>query len=159
MEEARPQRMVFAVEVQRGGADDWCAQAVTPSWYYGYHAADAAVQAFDRYMAQHRQSVAALVAPDAPGLRILVRVQGAGGGPALFSLHSVLEHKVRRDTGRRREALARLEEATEALQSSLRDAAIGGVRQSDLARISGWSRETLRKLNRGERAEETDRQP
>ncbi|MFD0396020.1 alkyl sulfatase C-terminal domain-containing protein [Streptomyces nogalater] len=61
---------------------------------------------------------------------------------------------MRRDAGRRREALARLEEATEALQSSLRDAAIGGVRQSDLARISGWSRETLRKLNRGERPEE-----
>ncbi|MFD0396019.1 hypothetical protein ACFQ3Z_43735 [Streptomyces nogalater] len=75
MEEARPQRMVFAVEVQRGGADDWCTQAVTPSWFYGYHAADAAVQAFDRYMAHHRQTVAALVAPDAPGLRVLVRVQ------------------------------------------------------------------------------------
>ncbi|CAL9311123.1 hypothetical protein [Streptomyces sp. SudanB182_2057] len=159
MEEARPQRMVFAVEVQRGGADDWRTQAVTPSWFYGYHAADAAVQAFDRYMAHHRQTVAALVAPDAPGLRILVRVQGTGGRPAVFTLHSVLEHKVRRDAGRRREALARLEDATEALQSSLRDATTGGVRQSDLARISGWSRETLRKLNRGERPEEAGRQP
>ncbi|WP_381565360.1 hypothetical protein [Streptomyces eurythermus] len=159
MEEARPQRMVFAVEVQRGGADDWCTQAVTPSWFYGYHAADAAVQAFDRYMAHHRQTVSALVAPDAPGLRILVRVQGTGGRPAVLSLHSVLEHKVRRDAGRRREALARLEDATEALQTSLRDAAIGGVRQSELARISGWSRETLRKLNRGERPEEAGREP
>ncbi|MEU2224815.1 hypothetical protein [Streptomyces sp. NPDC018347] len=150
MEDSRPQRLAFTVEVQRRGQEDWYAQAVTPSWFYGFHAADAAVQAFDRYVTHYRQSVEALVAPDAHALRILVRVQGAGGRTAVFSLRSVLEHKVRRDTGRRREALARLEEATEALQSSLRDAATGGVRQADLARISGWSRETLRKLNRGE---------
>ncbi|MEU3410486.1 MULTISPECIES: hypothetical protein [unclassified Streptomyces] len=154
MEEARPQRLVFAVEVHRRSAGDWRVQAVTPSWFYGYHAADAAVQAFDRYMAHYRQTVADLVAPGAPALRILVRVQGADGRPVVFILRSVLEHKVRRDAGRRREALARLEEATEALQSSLRDAAAAGVRQADLARISGWSRETLRKLNRGERPEE-----
>ncbi|MEV8034979.1 hypothetical protein ACFYW8_36590 [Streptomyces sp. NPDC002742] len=60
----------------------------------------------------------------------------------------MLEHRVRREVGRRLEAQRRLDRATEALRTSVRDAAAAGIRQSELARMSGWSRETLRKMNR-----------
>lgn len=150
MEGPGPRRRAYAVEVQRRGSEDWYTQTITPGWFYGYQPAEAAVQAFDRYVDLYRQDVEALVASDAHELRIVVRVQGSSARPSMFTLHSVMEQKVRRDADSRRRALARLDEATEALRSSLRDAAMAGVRQAHLARISGWTRETLRKLTRSE---------
>lgn len=148
MEGPRKQRSVYSVEVQRGGPDGWHSQRISPDWVHAFHAADAAVQAFDRYMDDSGENVASLAPSGANGLQILVWPQGTTARPSVFPLQSVMEHRVRRDVGRRKEAQTRLEQATDALRSSVREAATAGVRQAHLARISGWSRETLRKLAR-----------
>uniref|UniRef100_UPI003F49AA60 hypothetical protein n=1 Tax=Streptomyces chartreusis TaxID=1969 RepID=UPI003F49AA60 len=150
VEGSGPRQETYAIEVQRRGPEGWYTQPITPSWLYGRQAADVAVQAFDHYLDFYRQDVESLVASGAHELRVLIRVQGSSVRPSVFTLHGVMEHKVRRNADRRRQALARLEEADGALRSSLRDAAVAGVRQAHLARISGWSRETLRKLTRSE---------
>ena len=123
-------------------------QRISPDWVHAFHAADAAVQAFDRYVDTSGESVASLASSEANGLQILVRPQGTTARPSVFPLQSDMEHKVRRGVGCRREAQACLDQATDALRSSIREAATAGVRQAYLARISGWSRETLRKLAR-----------
>ncbi|GGW60493.1 hypothetical protein [Streptomyces xantholiticus] len=145
MEAPRQERVAYTVDVQRRGSEGWYSQRISPNWVHAVTPADAAVQAFDRYVKKYGETIASLVAPGSHELQVLVHLQRE---PAVFPLHGVLEHKVRRDFGRRREAEARLERATDALRASVREAAMAGVRQAHLARISGWSRETLRKLTR-----------
>jgi DNA-binding XRE family transcriptional regulator len=148
MDGVRQQSPAYTIDVQRRGVEAWQSQRLSPDWVYGRQSADAAVQALDLYLEQHQETVTSLVSPQSQELRVLVTPQRSGTRPAVFTLRSVLEHRVRREVGRRLEAQRRLDRATEALRTSVRDAAAAGIRQSELARMSGWSRETLRKMNR-----------
>lgn len=147
MEESRKQRSVYSVEVARRESDGWRTERISPNWVHALHEGDAVVQAFDRYLEQSGESVALLARSEAEGLQILVRPQGLTSRWAVFPLHSIMEHRVRRDVAQRDGAQKRLDRATRALKESVREAAAVGVRQSRLVQISGWSRETLRKLS------------
>lgn len=68
VEGPRKQRSVYSVEVQRGGPDGWHSQRISPDWVHAFHAADAAVQAFDRYMDDSGESVASLAPSGANGV-------------------------------------------------------------------------------------------
>jgi hypothetical protein len=149
MDGARQQSPAYTIAVQRFGDGAWQSHKLSPDWVYGRQPADAAVQALDLYLEQHQETVASLVDPRSQELRILVSQQQFGTRPAVFTLRSVLEHRVRRETGRRLEAQRRLDRAADAFRASIRDAAAAGIRQSELVRICGLSRETLRKMTRG----------
>ncbi|HET6356319.1 hypothetical protein [Streptomyces sp.] len=135
----------YRIELQRRGDGDWYTHNISPHWYHANAPIGAGIQALERYLASVRETVADLVAADAEQLRILVTPMQRASRPDVFTLHDLLEYRVRREAAQLKADESRVQQSKVRLKAAVADAAAAGIPQHVLVRQSGWSRETLRK--------------
>ncbi|MEV8541164.1 hypothetical protein [Streptomyces sp. NPDC051572] len=138
----------YRMEVQLRDEHGWQVRKISPEWGSGGSPVDLAVDAFQAYLSQHGRTLEEVTAPGAPAVRVLVRSPQRGGRPEVFVLRELMEQRVRRAAALRADAERRLRDARRLLRTAVAEASDAGIPQSVLVRLSGWSRETLRRLER-----------
>ncbi|MFE7170417.1 hypothetical protein [Streptomyces sp. NPDC057616] len=123
-------------------------QKISPEWGSGGSPIDLAVDAFQAYLGQHGRTLEEVTAAGAPAVRVVVRSPQRAARPAVFGLRELMEQRVRRAAALRADAERRLRDARQLLRAAVAEASAAGISQSALAGLSGWSRETLRRLER-----------
>jgi hypothetical protein len=145
---AGPGAGYFRMEVQVQEGREWRVQKISPEWGSGGAPVDLAVDAFQAYLVQHGRSLEEVTAAGAAAVRVVVRSPGRATRPVVFGLRELMEQRVRRAAALRADAERRLRDARRLLRTAVTEASAAGIPQSVLARLSGWSRETLRRLGR-----------